>query len=362
MKKKGLAGRTMEEDRIPLLSELDYELPKHLIAQKPSEKRDECRLLVYERENNIVSHCLFKDIVRFFKEDDILVLNDVKVIKARLLMRKDKTGANIEILLLRRLDGKRWVALTRPAKRLKIDTEMTHDSGLLKARVVALLEGGERLIELEHSGDLFDLLDKIGVIPLPPYIKRKSFENTLNDEHDYQTVFAKNLYAIASPTAGLHFTEGLLDEIRAKGVEIEIITLKVGYGTFSPIKTEDIRKHRIEQEEYYISRKTAIAINRGLAMGRRIVLCGTTVVRALEDSCYKYNKIKYGWNIADLFIYSGFNFKTTGALITNFHLPRSSLMALVSAYIGIDRLKEIYKVAIGEGYRFFSYGDAMLII
>jgi len=352
----------MEEDNIPVLSDLDYDIPKELIAQKPSEKRDACRLLVYERESGSISHHLFKDITGYLKKDDILILNDVKVIKARLYMKKENTEANIEVLLLRRLDDKRWIALMRPAKRLKIDTELIHNSGLLRARIVALLEGGERLLELEYDGDLFDVLDKIGVIPLPPYIKRESAEDLTGDENDYQTVFSENPYAIASPTAGLHFTEELLSEIRAKGVEIETITLKVGYGTFSPIKTEDIREHKMEQEEYYISRKTASIINRGLAVGKRIVLCGTTVVRALEDSCYKYTKIRYGWNTANLFIYPGFNFKITGALITNFHLPRSSLMALIGAYIELDKLKEIYKVAVDEGYRFFSYGDAMLIL
>jgi len=352
----------MEEDRIPVLSDLDYDLPEKLIAQKPSEKRDECRLLVYERKSGNISHHLFKDIVRFFNEGDILILNDVKVIKARFFMKKDETGANIEVLLLRRLDDKRWIALTRPAKRLKIDTELTHESGLLRARVVALLEGGQRLLELEYEDDLFDLLDKIGIIPLPPYIKRESTDETKDDEKTYQTVFSENLYAIASPTAGLHFTEKLLDEIRAKGVEIETITLRVGYGTFSPIKTEDIREHKMEQEEYYISRKTAITINRGLATGRRIVLCGTTVVRALEDSYHKKGRVGFGWNTADLYIYPSFNFKVTGSLITNFHIPMSSLMALVGAYIGLDKLKEIYKVAINERYRFFSYGDAMMVI
>lgn len=351
----------MNEGENISLEELDYELPEALIAQRPSEKRDECRLLVYNRTNGEISHHIFHDIVRYLREGDILVLNDAKVIKARLFFRKAETGAEIEVLLLRQIDENRWISLTRPAKRLKIGTELKHESGVLCARVIAVLEGGERLLELNYDGDLLRILEDIGEIPLPPYIKRKGIESDFNDDEYYQTVFAKNLCAIAAPTAGLHFTESLINELMKNGVSVKTITLRVGYGTFKPITTDNIRNHRMEQEDYFIPRKTATDINKGIATGRRIVACGTTVVRALEDSYYKSGKVKYGWSTADLFIYPGFKFKVTDALITNFHLPRSSLMAMVSAYVGLDRLKEIYRIAIEEGYRFFSYGDAMMI-
>ncbi|MCD6098257.1 tRNA preQ1(34) S-adenosylmethionine ribosyltransferase-isomerase QueA [bacterium] len=332
----------------------DYNLPEELVAQYPVERRDESRLLVLDRRSGHLEEGMFRDIVKYFKRGDILVLNDTKVFPARLYGRK-RTGGRVEVFLLERVDDDIWRVLTRPSRRVRVGTEIVIADGF-SAEVISRESGSSRLVRFRYSGDFFSLLDRFGHIPLPHYIKR---EETEQDRERYQTVFARTLGAVAAPTAGLHFTKELLETLSSVGVEIVYLTLNVGWGTFERINTVDIRKHRMHSEYYEISDTTAKAINKAYSSSRRIVAVGTTTVRALESQEYPVSAGS-GWT--DLFIHPPYRFKFVDALITNFHIPRSSLLVLVSAFAGIENIKRAYRYAIDNSFRFFSYGDAMLIV
>lgn len=341
------------------LSTYDYDLPPHRIAQRPVEPRDEARLMVVDRKTGTIQDRIFKDLPDILNNRDTLVLNETRVIPARLFGIKKDTGARIEVLLLHPEKGG-WACLVRPAKRVKPGTELCFGEGLMKARVRDELPfAGGRLLEFYGYDDWYETLDKIGQIPLPPYINR------LPDEEDtvrYQTVYAREPGSAAAPTAGLHFTESLLERLQERGVEIVKITLHVGLGTFRPVEVQDIRKHRMHRETYELGREEALTLNRHLQEGRRLIAVGTTSVRTLETTFEPGKGFKAGRGETDLFIYPGYQFKAVQALITNFHLPRSSLLMLVYAFGGIELMRRAYHHAIENGYRFFSYGDAMLIL
>ncbi|NPA58302.1 MAG: tRNA preQ1(34) S-adenosylmethionine ribosyltransferase-isomerase QueA [Aquificae bacterium] len=334
------------------LSDFDYRLPKELIARYPIEPRDSCRLMVLDRKKGSIEHKTFRDIVQYLQEGDTLVLNDTKVIPARLKGRKE-TGAKVEVFLLRQVDKDLWEALVKNLKRLKEGQEVIFGKGF-KGELVEKRENGTALIRLKGN-DIQALIEKYGQVPLPPYIERESEEK---DREEYQTVFARKEGAVASPTAGLHFTRRLLEEIREKGVNVEFITLHVGLGTFKPVSEEDFTKHRIHEEYYHIPEKTVRAIQQTKEKGKRVFAVGTTVVRTLET--YAITGEREGFS--SLFIYPPFRFQVVDSLITNFHLPKSTLLLLVSAFASRDMILEAYRTAVRERYRFFSYGDAMLII
>ena len=333
-------------------SEFDYELPLELIAQTPLEKRDESRLLVLDKKTGSIKHEVFKNIINYLNEDDILVVNDTKVIPARLYGEKEETKALIEVLLLKEISNNKWECLTKPAKRIKVGT-VVNFGDLLKMKCVEVKEEGIRIFELKYEGILYEILDKLGTMPLPPYIHEQ-----LESKNRYQTVYAKNNGSAAAPTAGLHFTEELLEKIKEKNVEIANVTLHVGIGTFRPVKVEKIEEHHMHQEFYQMSSDTANVLNN--AKGR-IISVGTTTTRTLETIKNLYGKFIEcsGWT--DIFIYPGYEFKAIDALITNFHLPKSTLMMLVSALAGKENIMKAYKIAVEEKYRFFSFGDSMFI-
>ncbi|MFH1644840.1 MAG: tRNA preQ1(34) S-adenosylmethionine ribosyltransferase-isomerase QueA [Candidatus Omnitrophota bacterium] len=343
------------------LSDFDYELPQDLIAQYPAAARDRSRLLVLNRDNGNIQHKVFKDIASFFNKGDIVVLNNTKVFKARLLGRRENFTGVVEILLEHRIEDKLYEALCRPSRKLKIGTKLLFGEGKLKAQVVG--EKGEyKVIRFFTDEDFYELLDEFGKLPLPSYIKR---EPGKEDEERYQTVFAKEIGAIAAPTAGLHFTDEVIDELTKKGVLVEYLTLHVGYGTFKPVKTENISGHKMHREYYDISKSTATRINTAKAKGNRIIAVGTTVCRALEASTFLRNTqclIRSTQDWTDIFIYPGYDFKITDVLLTNFHLPKTTLLMLVSAFAGYKKILDAYKEAVKEKYRFFSYGDCMLIL
>lgn len=334
------------------LSDFDYNLPKELIAKFPHEPRDECRLMVLNRKKKTIEHKIFKDIIDYLEEGDLLVLNDTKVIPARLKGKK-KTGANIEIFLLRPFSENQWEVLIKNIKRLKEGQEVIIANDF-KIKLIEKYEEGKAKVELIGE-DINQLIKKYGHIPLPPYIEREDEEK---DKDYYQTVFAKKEGAVASPTAGLHFTERLLKQLEEKGVKKAFCTLHVGLGTFRPIKTEDITKHKMHEEFYQIPDETLQLINETKKKGKKVVAVGTTVVRTLET--YAQTNKKEGFS--DIFIYPPYKFKIVDTLITNFHLPKSTLLLLVSAFANRDFILKAYEIAIKERYRFFSYGDAMLII
>lgn len=335
--------------------DFDYDLPENLIAQTPLEKRDEARLLVLDKVTGDIEHKKFKDIVDLLDSNDVLVLNDTKVIPARLIGAKEDTNAVIELLMLKNTKDNIWECLTRPAKRIKVGT-IVNFSDKLKAKCIEVRDEGIRIFELIYDGILYEILDSLGEMPLPPYIHEKLYDKDL-----YQTVYAKNIGSAAAPTAGLHFTKELLSKIEEKGVTICYVTLHVGLGTFRPVNVEDVTKHVMHSEYYCMNSKTADILNEAKKNGKRIISVGTTSTRTLESIIKKYGCFKECSGETNIFIYPGYKFEAIDALITNFHLPKSTLVMLVSALAGKDNIMNAYKEAIAKEYRFFSFGDGMFI-
>ena len=335
--------------------DFDYNLPENLIAQTPLEKRDEARLLVLDKVTGDIEHKKFKDIVDLLDSNDVLVLNDTKVIPARLIGTKEDTNAVIELLMLKNTKDNIWECLTRPAKRIKVGT-VVNFSDKLKAKCIEVRDEGIRIFELIYDGILYEILDSLGEMPLPPYIHEKLYDKDL-----YQTVYAKNIGSAAAPTAGLHFTKELLSKIEEKGVTICYVTLHVGLGTFRPVNVEDVTKHVMHSEYYCMNSKTADILNEAKKNGKRIISVGTTSTRTLESIIKKYGCFKECSGETNIFIYPGYKFEAIDALITNFHLPKSTLVMLVSALAGKDNIMNAYKEAIAKEYRFFSFGDGMFI-
>ena len=338
------------------IEEFNYDLPEELIAQTPLENRSASRLMVVDKKTGKIKHETFKNIVSYFNAGDTLVLNDTKVLPARLIGEKENTNAIIEVLLLKDLGNDTWECLTKPAKRIKENTIVSFGDGLLKAKCVGVFDEGIRHFKLIYEGILVELLDKLGTMPLPPYIHEE-----LKDQNRYQTVYAKNLGSAAAPTAGLHFTKELLDEIRKKHVNVVFITLHVGLGTFRPVKVDDVLEHHMHSEFYRIEEEDAELINETKKNGGRVISVGTTSTRTLESVAEEDGTLhaKSGWT--DIFIYPGYKFKVIDGLITNFHLPESTLLMLVSALAGREHILNAYNIAVKERYRFFSFGDAMFI-
>ncbi len=337
-------------------SDFDYYLPEELIAQTPLKNRSESRLLIIDKETKKYEDKHFGDILDEFSSNDVLVLNDTKVIPARLYGVKEETNACIELLLLKDLGENKWQTLARPQRRVKIGTIISFGEGILKAKCVKLLDQGVCEFELIYDGILVEILDKLGEMPLPPYIHEK-----LLDKDRYQTVYAKNLGSAAAPTAGLHFTNELLKALKEKGVEIIYVTLHVGLGTFRPVDEEEIENHVMHTEYYEVSKEAAEKLNKAKAEGKRIVACGTTSTRTLESNYKEGVGFREACENTSIFIYPGYKFKAIDALITNFHLPKSTLIMLVSALAGREFILDCYKHAVEEKYRFFSFGDAMFI-
>lgn len=334
-------------------SDYYFDLPQELIAQDPLEDRAASRLLVMNTETGEIEHRIFRDIKEYLRPGDTLVLNDTKVIPARLLGTKEDTGANVEILLLRRLGADRWETLVRPGKKLKPGARVTFGDGSLKAVILDILDEGNRLVEFEYEGIFEEVLDRLGEMPLPPYITHK-----LEDKNMYQTVYARYEGSAAAPTAGLHFTQELLDEIRAMGVNTAFVTLHVGLGTFRPVKVDDVTTHHMHSEWYQVSEEAARLINRTREEGHRVICVGTTACRTVESAADDSGIVHAGADDTSIFIYPGYKFKVMDGLITNFHLPESTLVMLVSAFAGRERVLGAYEEAIRLGYRFFSFGDA----
>lgn len=340
------------------ISELNFDLPDDLIAQQPAERRDGSRMLLVDRSSGTFSDRGFGDIVSLLRSDDVLVLNNTRVFPAR-LKGISESGAKVEIFLIECLENGLWTTLARPAKRLKAGKRIDFAEGF-SATVVDRLDDGKTVVRFDTDGDFFDMLETIGQTPLPPYIKRDG--DALADRERYQTVFAKNRGAIAAPTAGLHFTPDVLGEIEAHGVTVAEITLHVGYGTFEPVRVDDLTDHRVAPERYAISEGTAEALNKAQQDKRRIVAVGTTSTRALETTVKKNGRYVAGSHLADLTITPGYRFEAVGALLTNFHLPQSSLLLLTSTFGGHELIMSAYRHAVASKYRFYSYGDCMLIV
>lgn len=338
------------------LEDFDYDLPKELIAQHPCDRRDECRLMVMDKKTGEVEHKIFKDIVDYLNEGDCLVLNDTRVLPARLIGSKVKTGGKMELLLLRRIDANTWETLVKPGKRAKVGAEFEFGDGILKARIKSIGEDGNRIVEFKYDGIFEEILDKLGQMPLPPYITEE-----LEDNEEYQTVYSKNNGSAAAPTAGLHFTNELLDKIRAKGVKTVFLTLHVGLGTFRPVKVENIEEHHMHSEYYILSKESADIINNTRKNGGRIISVGTTSTRTLETIADENGVVREQSGWTDIYIYPGYKYKIVDALITNFHLPKSTLVMLVSALSSRENILNAYKIAVENRYRFFSFGDAMFI-
>ncbi len=336
--------------------DFDYELPEELIAQTPLEKRDSSRLLILDKKTGDIEHKHFSNIIDYLEKDDVLVLNNTKVLPARLIGEKEETKAVIEILLLKNIKDDIWECLVKPARRIKVGTIVSFGDGLLKAKCIKELDEGIRHFELIYDGILYEILDKLGTMPLPPYIHEK-----LADQSRYQTVYAKEIGSAAAPTAGLHFTEELLKKIKDKGITICYVTLHVGLGTFRPVNVENVNEHKMHSEYYEMSRDVAKILNDAKKNNKRIISVGTTSTRVLETVVSKYNEFRECSGFTDIFIYPGYKFKAINALITNFHLPKSTLVMLVSALAGKDNILNAYKIAVKEKYRFFSFGDAMFI-
>ena len=337
-------------------SDFYYDLPQEYIAQTPIEPRDHSRMMVLHRDSDDIEHRHFYDIIDYLSEGDTLIVNDSRVIPARIYGYKEDTGAKIEFLLLKQLDGLRWETLVKPGKKAKIGTRFIFGDGLLTAEVVDIVDDGNRIVELHSEENIYSTLDKIGQMPLPPYITEK-----LEDQERYQTVYSHELGSAAAPTAGLHFTNELLDRIRAKGVNIGYVTLHVGLGTFRPVKVDDVTKHKMHSEHYEVPKETAELIKATKAAGKRVIAVGTTSCRTLE-SVAATGDIRACDGYTDIFIYPGFEFKVLDGLITNFHLPESTLIMLVSAFYGYDKTMKAYEIAVKEKYRFFSFGDCMAIL
>lgn len=342
-------------------SDFDYELPENLIAQFPTQKRSESKMLVLDKSKQSLEHKHFYDIIDYLTDNDILVLNNTKVIPARLFGTKE-TGAKIEVFLLKDLKNGRWEVLMKPAKRVHLNDKIKI-SDELSVIAKEQMEDGKRIVEIVCDGDIYDLLNKYGNIPLPPYIERKMTSDEIKklDYNRYQTVYAKKEGSVAAPTAGLHFTEEILQKLRNKGVTVCYVTLNVGLGTFRPVKCDDITEHKMDSEEFEISEETAKIITEGKANGKNIVAVGTTSVRTLETAYAQFGEIKACKSSSRLFIYPPYEFKVIDKLITNFHLPKSTLIMLVSAFAGKDFVFRAYKTAVENNYRFYSYGDCMFI-
>jgi len=336
--------------------DFDYHLPEELIAQRPLSVRSDSRLLVTSRTDFSITHDYFKNIGDYLKSGDVLVLNDTKVIPARLHGIKKDTQASIEVLLLNKFGLNQWETLVKPAKRVKVGTEIVFGEGLLNLICTEVLEEGIRHFDLVYEGDLETILDQLGEMPLPPYIHEK-----LIDQSRYQTVYSKVNGSAASPTAGLHFTKELLSELTDKGVIIEYITLHVGLGTFRPVQVDDVKKHKMHSEFYSLSKKTAQILNQAKQEQREIIAVGTTTVRTLETVYQKHHEFKESSGFTDIFIYPGYEYQAIDSLITNFHLPKSTLLMLVSAFASKEIIMNAYQQAIENKYRFFSFGDSMLI-
>ncbi|MFW6030758.1 MAG: tRNA preQ1(34) S-adenosylmethionine ribosyltransferase-isomerase QueA [Halanaerobiales bacterium] len=333
----------------------DYNLPEELIAQEPAKPRDNSRLLIYNRKLDTVKHKRFRNIINHLNEGDVLVINSTKVLPARLFARKEKTEGKVEILLLKRVELDLWEILIKPAKKVKEGTELVF-SEQLRGVIQKKKDEGKALINFQYQGVFENIIKKIGHMPLPHYIKKE-----LKNNSDYQTIYAKKSGSSAAPTAGLHFTEELMDKLRKKGINILEVTLHVGLGTFRPVKENNIKNHNMHSEFYSISKDVADKINAAKKRNKNIVAVGTTVIRTLESATNSNGEVIAGENNTDIFIYPGYKFKTVDKLITNFHLPQSTLIMLVSAMIGIDKTMELYNLAVKQRYRFFSFGDAMFI-
>ena len=348
------------------VSDFNYDLPKELIAQVPISNRDQSRLMVLDRKKQSIDHKIFKDIIDFLEPGDCLVRNNTKVIPARLYGVKEETGAHVEFLLLHRIEGDIWEVMVKPGRKLMPGTKVVFGEGLLeksdhpkillKAEILEQLEGGSRSVKFEYDGIFNEILNEIGLMPLPPYIHEK-----LKDKDRYQTVYAKYDGSAAAPTAGLHFTDELLEKIREKGVEIANVTLHVGIGTFRPVKVENVEEHDMHSEHFYIKQEDADKINKAKHEGHRVIAVGTTSCRVLESIADENGMVEEVESDTNIFIYPGYQFKCLDCLITNFHLPESTLIMLVSALAGRDFVMKAYEEAVKEEYRFFSFGDAMFI-
>lgn len=338
------------------LKDFYYDLPKELIAQHPSDVRDECRLMVLNKKTGEIEHKIFKDIIDYLKPGDCMVLNDTRVMPARLIGEKEGTGGKIEFLLLRRVEGDKWETLVKPGKRAKIGTKFIFGDGSLKAEVIEMGDDGNRIIEFYYDGIFEEILDRLGEMPLPPYITEK-----LEDKEQYQTVYSKNEGSAAAPTAGLHFTKELLDRIKERGIKIVFLTLHVGLGTFRPVKVDKIEEHHMHSEYYILSKDSAEIINKTKENGGRIISVGTTSTRTLETIADEAGRVREQSGWTDIFIYPGYKYKIVDGLITNFHLPESTLIMLVSALSNREIILNAYETAVKEKYRFFSFGDAMFI-
>ncbi|MGN0732688.1 MAG: tRNA preQ1(34) S-adenosylmethionine ribosyltransferase-isomerase QueA [Emergencia sp.] len=345
------------------ISDFDYELPAELIAQRPAEKRDVCRLMVMNRAKGSIEHKHFYDILDYLNKGDCLILNNSKVLPARLFGEKEGTGARVEFLLIKRIEGDRWETMVRPGKRLKPGDAVSFGKSF-RAEIVDYGPDGTRIVDFKYEGIFMERLDELGKMPLPPYIER---ESTPEDKDMYQTVYCKEEGSVAAPTAGLHFTDELLKKAEEKGVKLAYVTLHVGIGTFRPVKCENVEDHSMHFEEYFIDEENAALINDTIREGGRIISVGTTSTRTVESAAYfdeelgRY-QVAEGSGSTDIFIYPGYKFKIIEALITNFHLPKSTLLMLISALYDREKILEAYEIAVREKYRFFSYGDACLII
>ena len=339
------------------VSDFGYELPEELIAQHPYDKRDEARLMVLDKETQTIEHKVFKDIYDYFEPGDCLVINNTKVIPARLLGKKD-TGANVEFLLLKRIENDIWEVMVRPGNKLKPGAKAIFGDGLLTGEILEVLDGGNRKVKFYYDGIFNEILDQIGLMPLPPYITKADKK----DNEKYQTVYAKYEGSAAAPTAGLHFTEELLEKLKQKGVVIANVTLHVGIGTFRPVKVENVEDHHMHTEHFYIKEEDSQKINKAKLSGKRVIAVGTTSCRTLESVADDKGLTHATEGDTGIFIYPGYKFKCVDSLITNFHFPESTLIMLVSSLAGKDFIMNAYKTAVAEKYKFFSFGDAMIII
>ena len=338
------------------VSDFKYDLPEELIAQTPIKQRDHSKLMVLNREKQTIKHKIFKDIIDYLEPGDVLVRNNTKVLPARLYGKKE-TGANVEFLLLNNIEGDIWECIVRPGNKLHVGTKVIFGEGLLKANILEVMSGGTRKVQFEYQGIFNEILDQIGLMPLPPYIHEE-----LKEKDRYQTVYAKYEGSAAAPTAGLHFTPELLEEIQKKGISVANVTLHVGIGTFRPVKEETVENHEMHSEHFYIKQEDADKINQAKQNGKRVIAVGTTSCRVLETIADENGMVKPTEGDTQIFIYPGYHFKCLDALITNFHLPESTLLMLVSALAGREYIMKAYQEAVKEKYRFFSFGDAMLII
>lgn len=338
------------------VKDFDFYLPEELIAQTPLLKRDESRLMVVNKTKDEIEHKIFKDIIDYLECGDCLVLNDTRVLPARLLGVKENSGGKMEFLLLKRIDKDHWEVMVKPGKRAQVGVMFVFGNGELKAEITEIKEDGNRIVRFIYEGIFEEVLDKLGQMPLPPYIKEK-----LEDKERYQTVYSREVGSAAAPTAGLHFTEELLSKIRHKGVKIAFLTLHVGLGTFRPVKVENIEEHHMHSEYYCMTKETAEIINETKNSGKRVIAVGTTSCRTLETIGDESGRVSEKSGFTDIFIYPGYKFKIVDALITNFHLPESTLIMLVSAFAGKEKIMKAYNLAVEEKYRFFSFGDAMFL-